>query len=358
MQNKDSNKSNELTSILQSHLGAKFNLARIKLMAHFIIALCKVQTVTLEKLANAFDSPVPASSSLRRLQRFLAFFVLNSDLIAKLIFNLLPNKGKVSLSIDRTNWQLGNTDINIFMLGVIYQGVAFPLLFSMLPKKGNSNSGERIDLIERFINLFGRDCIESLSADREFVGHKWLDYLNGMQIKYYIRIRNNFKVFMPHKNQEIKACHLFNQLDINEFLYYDKIVIINGVYCYISGCKCKDDFLILISFNKPQKALEEYAKRWQIEMCFKALKSSGFDIENTHLTHLERIERLLLLVMIAFVWCYKTGIYLNEKVPIKIKTHGRKAKSIFKYGLDYIGKVLLNTENKESIDIFIFLSCT
>ncbi len=91
------------------------------------------------------------------------------------------------------------------MIGVVYQGVAFPLLFSMLQKKGNSNSKQRIDLLERFINLFGRDCIESLSADRELVGSKWLDYLNHMEIKYYIRIRNNFKVFIPHKNEEIKC---------------------------------------------------------------------------------------------------------------------------------------------------------
>ncbi len=111
MQTKVSLNSNELTSILQSHLGTKINLARIKLMAHFIMALCKVQTVTLEKLANAFDSPVHASSSLRRLQRFLAFFILDSNLIARLIFNLLPDKDKVSLTIDRTNWQFGSTDI-------------------------------------------------------------------------------------------------------------------------------------------------------------------------------------------------------------------------------------------------------
>lgn len=104
--------------------------------------------------------------------------------------------------------------------------------------------------------------------------------------------------------------------------------------------------------------MEEYSKRWQIEMCFKALKSSGFDIEKTHIIHLQRVERLLLLVMIAFAWCYKTEIYLNQKSPIKIKTHGRKAKSLFKYGLDYIDKRLLNAENKDDIQIFDFLSGT
>ena len=63
-------------------------------------------------------------------------------------------------------------DINILMLGVVYNGVAFPLIFSMLNKRGNSNSQERIDLVNRFIRLFGKDAIESIVADREFVGEK------------------------------------------------------------------------------------------------------------------------------------------------------------------------------------------
>lgn len=358
METKVSDKSSDLTSVLSSHLGGKINLARIKFISHFIIALCKVQTVTFEKLANAFETRSKAESSLRRIQHFIAEYVFDSDLIATLIFNLLPNKDKLVLTIDRTNWKFGQTDINIFMLGVAYDGVAFPLLFKMLPKRGNSNTAERIALVKRFISLFGSQCIEALVADREFVGKNWLDYLNHEQIRYYIRIKNNFKVFLPHKNQEIKAAHLFNQQKINEFGFYHKIVIINGVYCYISGCRLKEDFLILVSYNKPQQALDFYELRWQIETCFKALKSSGFDIENTHLRDLERIEKLLLIVMIAFVWCYKVGIHLNQKKPIIIKKHGRKAKSIFKYGLDFLMKMFLNPKYQIDINIYDFLSCT
>ena len=59
------------------------------------------------------------------------------------------------------------------------------------------------------------------------------------------------------------------------------------------------------------------------------MKSSGFDIENTHLQDIERIQKLVLLVMVAFVWCYKVGIYLNLINPIKIKKHGRMAKKYF-----------------------------
>ena len=172
-------------------------MARVKLISLFVCSLCKVQTVTFDKLANAFDTQAQSVSSLRRIQRFIADYALEGDVIARLVFALLPKRDKVKLIIDRTNWKFGNTDINIFMLGVVYQGVAFPLLFTMLDKRGNSNSGERIALIKRFTRLFGKDCIECLVADREFVGEKWIAYLNGEQIRYHIRIRNNFKVYLP-----------------------------------------------------------------------------------------------------------------------------------------------------------------
>ena len=199
--------------------------------------------------------------------------------------------------------------------------------------------------MNRFLDLFGKEVIGSLVADREFIGASWLEFLNRKGIKYYIRIRNNFKVELPHKNKTIKAWHLLNPYKTNTFVSYPKIVRIHGQLCYLSGCKLcqkkgKQDFLIIVSFNKPEKGIECYKQRWQIEMCFKAMKSSGFDIEKTHLQNIERIEKLILLVMIAFIWCYKVGIYLNQIQPIKIKKHGRRAKTIFKYGLDYIACLL------------------
>jgi len=354
-----STKNNELISILNTQFRGKINLARVKLIALFISSLCKVQTVTFSKLAIAFDSSANPSSSLRRIQRFIADFSISADIVAKLIFRLLPNKEDLILSIDRTNWKFGDSNINIFMLGIVYKGVAFPLLFSMLDKRGNSNVQERIKLINRFITLFGKQCINSLVADREFVGEKWIEFLNHENIRYHIRIRNNFKVYIPSKNKELKASWLFNNLKRGQYKVYHKIVKVNNQYCYISGTKlAKGEFLIIISYNKPEQAKQDYQQRWQIEMCFKAMKSSGFDIEKTHLTELKRIEKLMLLVMIAFVWCYKVGIHLHQLKPIIIKKHGRKAITIFKYGLNYIANVLLNSLNQGDINIMEFLSCT
>lgn len=130
---KDLVKVNQILPIMQEHFGQSMNLARIKLMALLLHALCVVQTVSLHKLADAMPTAVDKDSNLRRLQRFFAKYVLDLDIIARMIFSLLPVKTGLVLSMDRTNWKFGEFNINILMLGITYKGIAFPLIFSLLP---------------------------------------------------------------------------------------------------------------------------------------------------------------------------------------------------------------------------------
>ena len=357
-------KNTTLISALELHFKGDVNKARVKLISLFIIALCKVKSISYDKLAAGFDSKVNKDSSYRRIQRFMANFDLPMKLISTLIFNLLPEKENLILVLDRTNWKFGSKNINILMLGVSYRNVAFPLMFTMLDKRGNSDMQERIDLIDQYINWFGISTIESLLADREFVGDEWLEYLTRNSIRYHIRIRNNFKVYSYQKQSEIKVFWLFSNLKMNEFYHYPKIVLLHGQLCYLSGCKTinkegKIEYVIIVSFNKPEKALHYYKKRWQIESLFKGLKSSGFNIEVTHVTIQDRLEKLFLLTMIAFVWCYKIGDYIDKNIQaIKIKKHNRRAVSVFKYGLDIVSKILLSGYNPLKINLLYFLSCT
>lgn len=142
-------KSSELYPILIMHFGESLNLARIKAMSLVICALCKVQRVAYTKLASAFDTEATAGSSLRRIQRQIAECVIDKDIIAKLILKLIPVKGHYDLAMDRTNWKYSDTNINILTLGIIYNGMAFPVVYTMMDKRGNSNTQERIDLVNR-----------------------------------------------------------------------------------------------------------------------------------------------------------------------------------------------------------------
>lgn len=91
----------------------------------------------------------------------------------------------------------------------------------------------------------------------------------------------------------------------------------------------------------------------------RALKTSGFNLEDTHLIDLGRISKLLCLLCIAFVWAYLAGIYKHQNIKaIKIKKHGRKAFSFFKYGLIFIAHALLCRIFTDVDIITKILSCT
>jgi hypothetical protein len=362
MKTKASNKSNELVAIFQHRLG--WNKARVKFFVSFIMALCKVQTVCFTKLAQGFDGKAMVESNLRRIQRFFADFIVDTDLIAKIIFSLLPEKPPYRLCFDRTNWKYGKANINILMISIAYQGVAIPIMWTMLPKRGNSNTLERKTIIHRFIDLFGEDCIDSFLADREFIGDEWFRDLIKNQISFYIRIRENIWVDVPGKGPT-KASWLFNDLALNIARHYRKIVCIDGQWVYLSGMKVVNrenriEFVIVASYRFDPLALAKYKDRWQVETLFRSLKSSGFNFEDTHLTDPNRISKLLALTCIAFIWVYLVGINKNNNGhPIEIKKHGRKAYSLFKFGLIFLAHTLLNPLSiKDLENCSKILSCT
>ena len=362
MKTKASIKSNELVDIFLPRLG--WNKSRVKFFVSFIIALCKVQTVCFNKLAQGFEGKAKVESNMRRIQRFFANFIVDTDLIAKLIFKLLPDKPPYRFCLDRTNWKYGVANINILMLSIAYQGMAIPILWTMLPKRGNSNTLERKELVQRFLDLFGEECVEAFLADREFIGDDWFRELIHRQIPFYIRIRGNMWLNIPGKGRT-KAFWLFNSLPLNTASHYHKLVCIDEQWVYLTGMKVinrkgKIEFVIVASFKPDPLALIKYRDRWQIETMFKAFKSSGFNFEDTHLTDTERISKLIALVCVAFIWVYLVGISRNNNGhPIEIKKHGRRAYSLFKFGLMFIAHALLNplsiNDRMSSIKI---LSCT
>ena len=361
MKHKASIKSNELVDIFHARLG--WNKARVKFFVSFIFALCKVQTVCFTKLAQGFEGKALVESNLRRIQRFFADFIIDTDSIARLIFCLLPEKPPYRLILDRTNWKYGTANINILMLSIAYKGMSIPLLWTMLNKRGNSNTDERRALIERFVHLFGYGCIEAFLADREFIGDDWFEDLIHRRIPFYIRIRENLWLDVPGKGRT-KAFWLFNSLPLNTALHYYKIVSIDGQWVYLSGMKIVNregviEFVIVASFKPDPLALTAYNDRWQIETMFKAFKSGGFNFEDTHLKDPQRISKLLALLSVAFTWVYLVGIFRYNVKPIKIKKHGRRAYSIFKTGLIALTHALLNPLPVKEFNCYAqILSCT
>ena len=97
------------------------------------------------------------------------------------------------------------------MLGVIHDGVAYPLIWEMLEKKGNSHSEERMDLLDRFDRIFPNAQIAYICGEREFVGQNWLSYLLiEPQIRFRLRIRHSDKI--SNGKQKLRASVVFAHL--------------------------------------------------------------------------------------------------------------------------------------------------
>ncbi len=316
--------------------------ARIDFLAKFLIAIIKVSTVNLTHIAAAFSGKAETDSNYKRIYRFLKDFTIDFDLIASIIAGLfLPPGEKWLLTIDRSNWKFGKKNINFLVLGACYKGMAIPLFWSLLPKRGNSNAEERLAVMERFLKVFGADKIEYLTGDREFIGKFWIAYLQHKLIKFVIRIRHDAKI-PDSKGQQKHARDFFRDLKSGEARLLSRRRIWR-LHFSVAGQKLSSgEYLILATSESMDDAFEIYARRWEIETLFGCLKTRGFNFESTHLTDPERLSKLFALVALSACWAHKAGELKAELKAIKIKKHKRKAKSIFRNGLDYLRQILNN----------------
>jgi hypothetical protein len=154
---------------------------------------------------------------------------------------------------------------------------------------------------------------------------------------------------------------VFSHLKIGDSQILSRRKCLWGHWVYVAALRLEDNSLLLVIANeRSQTLINDYAHRWGIETLFGIFKSRGFNLEDTHLQDSERLSRLFALLAIALCWAHRTGQWLSENKPIVIKKHGRKAKSIFRYGFDFLRCLLLNLEQYETefCRSLCFLSCT
>lgn len=340
-----------------------WNKARINFLAKFLVALVQVKTVNLVQVSSVMSGRAKPDSHYKRIQRFLRFFHLPFAELARFVIALIGLKPPFVITIDRTDWYLGETPLNVLLLGIASQGISFPLLWTILEKKGCSDTAERITLIEDYLRLFGRQSIEFICADREFIGVDWLAYLCRERIRFRLRLKENLLVDNSRHSKRVAARNLFRtrRAGVGVLLAGPRQVL--GQSLFVMGMRRSDgEYVIIVSTEESEQMLSDYARRWGIETLFGCLKTRGFCLEATHVTDKERLRKLLALMVLAFCWAYRTGQWLTETDPLRIKKHGRLAKSIFRHGFDYLRRILCNQdcllERIAFIRLCKLLSCT
>lgn len=289
------------------------------------------RSVIFSEIADKIEKPIQSSSIERRIQDFFAKVSIDYQQLAVFLLSFVPHE-RLTLSIDRTEWDFGRTQVNILCVVVSIGKMAVPVYFEMLDNNsGNSKATDRIGLLKSLIEIMGLQRIHMLVMDREFIGQEWLSWLKQEDIPFCVRVPKHHIILLPD-GERLRAKEIMAQ---NNKHYYHQDVLVDGVIVNLSLSYGADgELLYLIGTAKPQTLQSWYKRRWSIEVFFQALKQRGFNLEESCLRCIDKYRKLFALVSIAYTICWATGIQNGKTKPVRAKNHGYPQYSVFRRGLN------------------------
>jgi Transposase DDE domain len=273
---------------------------------------------------------------------------------ARLLMQFVPHL-KLTLVLDRTNWQFGETDINILCLTVRLHDVGLPIFFSFLDSQGNSQTAHRCDLLDKFDEVFGFSRIGCLMADREFIGEDWFNYLIINEIPFYIRLKKSFKLLIASKEYRVDelidsyAATGEKHMEQVSWRGCDKLRVGLKKLPQTARPQAKNpaDYLAILTNQPHTDALQMYRERWSIETFFQSIKERGVDIEKTHLQDPEKLKKLFAIVALTFAMALTVGVHHDQSVKsIDIKNHGYKQNSFARVGFDKLTNAIKEAKSQ------------
>ena len=327
-----------LLTILSPICQRGMNLSLKKCLISILQAMIISWSVNILKLASEFASSAGVASVVRRIERFLLRGLIKQHEAARSIIDALPEKGRFILTMDGTSWQLGKFKYYVLAVGICFNGISLPICFSFLPGHDITSFVEEIGILERVVSMVGRERIECLLADREFGNSNFIKWFQINHIRYCLRVGENMYLRKEGRKKGRKLREVLSSLKLGESVVLHDVWLMRKntrVRIYATrriGRSGEESLIILASPLECDYTETLYRKRWTLETAFRALKSAGFNMEDTHLGE-KRFENLLTLLMIAFAVVFIDGLLKIESLPIPMmKSRNVQRMSIFRYG--------------------------
>ena len=317
---------------------------RLETLAVLLVGLANGRTVNLSHLASQFPGAALHASNYRRLQRFFQFVRLDTDTAARLVVRILNLEQPRLLALDRTQWALGSSEVNILVLAIVTRRFRVPLMWTLLDHRGCSNTAQRIALLERYVHLFGASSIKALLADREFIGTEWIEFLNENNIPFVIRLKENMR-FQCEDGSVHDFPTLLRKRRRGAWTgWLSGMETIPEGRLRFAAKRIRKGELLIVATNLDDgpRGLNLYRRRWDVECFFADAKTRGFNIEDTHITNPAKLGTLLVVIALAVTWAYRCATRIMGRKDIRRKTHGRKEKSWFRTGLDALRKWIMH----------------
>lgn len=340
--------------------------ARLKNLLAILCAILVKETVNLNKLKNQLGTilgkkDTQADSHYKRLTRFFAdgfnqhriWKGLLKTVLQLLVKQIDKRGGGKYLLLDATCWQFGKIKIQLLCLSILYQGVAIPIMWVNLSKKGHSNFDERKALLQ-MASLLHELKGMILLADREYIGREWFTYLSKAGIDWVIRLplgAYKYEISAGKKAysyliKKARKGRMVNQQLLIEGNNYQFVAFKN-----LKASDEKEELVLLLTtlqVNKKRVAAI-YSFRWEIECMFKHLKSNGFHLEDLSMIEEKKIRLMVTLLIAAYILCVCEGIKKLKQIRSRTSSEGKQTRyeSIFRKGYSSL------TNCMQRIELFV-----
>ncbi len=262
------------------------------------------------------------------------------------------------LLLDGTKWDFGSHHLHLLTLCITIGGVAIPIWWEDLEKAGHSSEAERISYIDRVLKMYDLKNM-TLIADREYIGYQWFKELKKRNIRFVIRVKEgiyhesiNRAVGLSWAELKAKAKKKGKGKKVSKRFCLDGLVL---HYIILKNPRpdADDELIFLISdWDNSRAAAKIYELRWQIEVCFKHLKTNGLNLEQMSVRGKEKRHLMMAMAILVYILAIREGIIeeaiLKDKVLYKKDTYSGyyyRVESVFKKGLSVLIRRLLQAKS-------------
>lgn len=257
------------------------------------------------------------------------------------------------LLLDGTKWDWGEETIHLMTLCVLVNDVAIPIWWEDLGKAGHSSQEERIAVLQQAMSQYQLAGM-TLLADREYIGKDWFKYLSDKGLYFVLRVKEG----IYHAEINAASGPTWSQLQQvatqkERGKKISKRVRIGEVdmhYIILKNPRpdAEDELIYLLSNrNSPTEAARLYQWRWQIEVCFKHLKSNGVNLEAMNVEGKEKRHLMMAIAVFVYILAIREGLLKECREGIrwvldKASGFEYRAVSVFLKGMDIVRRRALN----------------
>ncbi len=286
------------------------------MLSTLIVCLLRNNKAHLSVLARAL--PMDESNEMAHMQR-VRRFLSNENIspsiallpLIRLLRPILSTLPEIVLTMDRTDWEKRQKNVNILSVAIAYKGRAVPLFWIVLDRKGASSFKHWKQVLEPVIE--GLKQMEWLSnipihvvADREFASPKLVKWLKETyNVDSTVRIKRSMYLSEEGKPERKIAVLLKDMKKGTRSVMHNQKVTRDCDFLMNVLLKWDEGFdeplIVATTLPNPEQVDIVYAKRAWIEPMHKDWKSNAFDLEKTRVTDPKRIETLLIPVAFAYL---------------------------------------------------------